>query len=258
MIFSKVGEKEVSRAIVKRFSEELLDVVECEVVIVGSGPSGLLAGYELARKKVKTLVIEKNNYLGGGFWGGGYFMNFATFRKPSEKILDELGIKYEKYNDNLFVTSAPYACSKLITKACEAGVKILSLTKVEDVILKKNKVCGVVINFSAIDFLPKPIACLDPIAIESEITIDATGHDAEVVEHLVRRGLVTTLGYGAMWIEKSEDALVEKTGEVFPGLIATGMAVSTVHGLPRMGPTFGAMLMSGRKAAEIAYEKLRK
>ena len=113
------------------------------------------------------------------------------------------------------------------------------------------------INWSPISALPREITCVDPVALESRLVIDATGHDAVVVKKLEERGLIKTVGFGAMWVEKSEDLVVEHTGEVFPGLIATGMAVSTTYGLPRMGPTFGSMLLSGRKGAETAYEILQ-
>jgi len=45
---------------------------------------------------------------------------------------------------------------------------------------------------------------------------------------------------------------VKGTREVVPGLIMGGMELSELDGANRMGPTFGAMVMSGVKAAEEA------
>ena len=44
---------------------------------------------------------------------------------------------------------------------------------------------------------------------------------------------------------------------VYPGLVAAGMSVTETHGLARMGPTFGSMLYSGKKAAEITDQKIK-
>jgi thiamine thiazole synthase len=133
------------------------------------------------------------------------------------------------------------------------------MTVFEDLILREgNRVAGVVINWTPVQALPRQITCVDPVALETKLVIDATGHDACVVTKLEERGLIKTVGYGAMWVEQSEDLVVEHTGEVHPGLVVTGMAVSTVYGVPRMGPTFGAMLLSGKKGAEIALKILKK
>ncbi len=113
-----------------------------------------------------------------------------------------------------------------------------------------------VVNWSAVQSLPRQITCVDPVALEAKVVIDATGHDACAVQKLAERGLLEVPGYGAMSVERSEEGVVKRTGQIHPGLIVTGMAVATAYGLPRMGPTFGAMLLSGRRAAEEAAQLL--
>ncbi len=255
-IFADVSEKEITRSIASMFFETIQEYSDSDVIILGAGPAGLSAGRNLAKNGVKTLIIEQNNYLGGGYWVGGYMMNPVTVRAPAQKIWDELGVPYRKVNDNLYATWGPDACSKLISSACDAGVRFLQLTKFDDLVLKNKKVCGVVINWMPVSALPRNITCVDPIAFESKIVIDATGHDSVAVKRLRERGLVEWKGMNPMWVEGGEDAVVNSTSEVFPGLIAAGMSVTETFGLPRMGPTFGSMLLSGNKAAEIALNKL--
>ena len=255
--FYPAGEKEVTYAIVSEFAAQFQEYVESDCIIVGAGPSGLVAGRDLARAGKKVLIVERNNYLGGGFWIGGYLMNKVTVRRPADRVLDELGVPYKEVSKNLLVADGPHACSKLIAAACDAGVKFANMTKFDDLVLREDgRVAGVVINWTPISALPREITCVDPVAIESKVVIDATGHDACLITKLEERGQIKTKGFGAMWVEKSEDLIVEHTGEVYPGLIVIGMAVSTMYGLPRMGPTFGAMLLSGEEGARIALEKL--
>jgi thiamine thiazole synthase len=145
----------------------------------------------------------------------------------------------------------------LISATCDAGVRFLQLTKFDDLVLKNKKVGGVVVNWMPVSALPRNITCVDPVAFESKIVIDATGHDSVAVKRLMQRGLVDWKGMNPMWVEGGEDGVVHQTGEVYPGLIAAGMSVTETYGLPRMGPTFGSMLLSGKKAAEVAISKLK-
>ena len=256
-IFSPVSEKDVTRAIVREFAVQFDEYVESDVVIVGAGPSGLVCGKILAQAGLKVLIVEKNNYLGGGFWIGGYLMNKVTVREPADRILDELNVPHKVVSEGLHVADGPHACSKLIAAACDAGVKFANMTTVDDVVMRQDKrVGGVVINWTPVNALPRSITCVDPVAIETKVVIDATGHDAVVARLLEKQGIIELAGTGAMWVESSEDAVVQHTGEVHQGLVVIGMAVSTVFGLPRMGPTFGGMLLSGERGAECVLALL--
>ncbi len=257
-IFADVSEAEIAMAIVEEFNNLIREYSRSDVIIVGGGPAGLTAAWKLALRGLKVLIVEQNNYLGGGMWMGGYLMNPVTFRYPANKILDELGIPYKEYRKGLYVAHGPLAASKLASKALEAGARALTLTVLEDLIVRNGRVEGVVVNSAPVQGMPRQITCLDPIGLEARVVIDATGHEAAAVRKLASRGLVKPSVLGPMWADVSEDLVVERTGEVFPGLVLAGISVAEYHGLPRMGPTFGAMLLSGEKAAEIACEIVAK
>ncbi len=253
-------EKEITRAIAREFYQQFDSLVESDVIIIGSGPSGLVCGKELASLGVKVLLIEQTNHLGGGFWSGGYLMNKTTVAAPAHEILEKIGVPCKKITKDMYIVDAPHACSKLIGSAFDAGIKVLNLTVLRDLIIRgeKNVLEGVVVNYAPIYEMPKGTAHVDPIGLEGKIVVDATGHDAIAVQLLAKRGLYKEVpGNGPMWVAKSEACIMEKTGEVYPNLFLVGLSVAAVFGTPRMGPAFGSMLLSGKKGADLIYKKLQ-
>ncbi len=246
-------EAPITRAILRAWAKEVDEVVESDVLICGSGPSGLVCGMDLARAGKRVLIVEQTAHLGGGFWMGGYIMNKLSVRAPAEKLLVEVGCPVEPAGDGIFLATAPQACAKLIAAAADAGCRFLQLTRAVDVIVRgRGRVEGLVLVIGPIDDLPHEQAHVDPVCFEARAVVDATGHDAHVVERLAARGFCERPpGNAQMWIERSEDLVMDGTGEAFPGLFVCGLAVAAVRGTPRMGPTFGSMLLSGRKCARL-------
>lgn len=254
-------ERDVTRHIAREFYKEFDQLIESDVIIVGAGPAGLVCAHDLAAKGFRTLLLEQGLALGGGFWSGGYLMNKATLCAPANEMLENLGVPCKPIKDceGMYIVDPPHATARLIAAAYEAGAKILNLTKVIDLILRQDGVLeGVVVNNTTVEMAGHDMIHVDPIGLESRAVVDATGHDAVVVELLHRRNLYEKVpGNGAMWVERSEALVVENTREVYPNCFLAGLAVAAVDGTPRMGPAFGAMLLSGRRAAELVQRKLK-
>ena len=252
-MIGKISDLEVSRLIMRDYFDLLENSLESDVIIVGGGPSGLVAAYTLAEQGKKVTIMEKRISPGGGIWGGGKGFNRVVLESGVADILSEIDIK-AKEEDGYLVVSSVLLASALIKKAIESGVTLLNLFAIEDVYFDENRaLAGVVVNDTAYKMINLHV---DPLTFRSRIVMDSTGHEAIVLNCLAKRGIVQIKGEDTMNAQMGEEGVVEGTREVYPGLIITGMACAQFFGTPRMGPIFGGMLLSGKKAAEIAVKKL--
>ncbi len=254
-------ERDVTRQIAREYYKEFDSLIESDVIIVGGGPSGLVCGRDLAAMGFRTLIIEQALALGGGFWSGGYLMNKATICAPAQDILEELGVPCKQVKDceGMYLVDPPHATGALIAAAYGAGAKVMNLTRVVDLVLRGDGALeGVVVNNTTAEMAGHDIIHVDPIALESKVVVDATGHDAVIVGLLHRRNRYASVpGNGAMWVSRSEQDVIDRTGEVYPNCFVVGLSVAAVYGTPRMGPAFGSMLLSGRYGAELIKKKLK-
>lgn len=269
--FAPIREAQVNRAMTSRYFKDMDHYAEADVVIVGAGSAGLSCAYELSKvaPDVKIAIIEQSVSPGGGAWLGGQLFSAMIVRKPANKILDELEIKYEDEGNYVVVKHAALFTSTLLSKVLQQpNVKLFNATAVEDLVVKEDStrgkhVAGVVTNWTLVALNHDTQSCMDPNVIEAKVVVSSCGHDgpmgATSVKRLTKLGMVPTHpGMGALDMNKAEDAIVNNTREVVPGVVLCGMELSEVDGSPRMGPTFGAMFVSGQKAAHVALAVLRK
>ena len=261
---ASVIETTISRAIVENFSSKLLDNLTVDVAIVGAGPSALVAAHYMAKKGVRVAIFERKLAPGGGTWGGGMLFNEVVVQDASLEILDEFGIGHKPipgapgYNTLDSVEMA----SGLIFGAVSAGAKIFNAVSVEDIVFRGEQVGGLVINWTPVERLGMHV---DPLTVISQCVLDGTGHPSEIMHLAVEKAqlkLATStggiLGEKPMWVDSGEASTVENTREYYPGLFACGMSANNVMGGYRMGPIFGGMMLSGRKAADLILAKLGK
>ena len=261
---SHVAENTISNAIVRSFAEKLRTNLAVEVAIVGGGPSALVAAKTLAESGIRTAIFERKLAPGGGTWGGAMLFNEVVVQSEALPILDEFGIRHTQLADapECHLVDSVEMAGGLIYGAVHAGAKIFNSVSVEDIVFRNEKVSGLVINWTCVERLGLHV---DPLTVISEVVLDGTGHPSEIIKLASDKAKIELatptgkiLGEKPMWVERGEEETVANTGEYYPGLFACGMSANNVMGGYRMGPIFGGMLMSGKKAAELIKNKLGK
>ncbi|WWC64289.1 thiazole biosynthesis enzyme [Kwoniella dejecticola CBS 10117] len=269
--FAPIKEWQVSRAMTKRYGDDLYRTAVSDVVIIGAGSAGLTCAYALAKERpdLKITICEAGVAPGGGAWLGGQLMSAMVVRKPAHEILAEVGVPFEDEGDYVVVRHAALFTSTILSKVLQfPNVKLYNATAVEDLITRADpssptgvRVAGVVSNWTLVTLAHGLQSCMDPQTITAPLVCSFAGHDgpfgAFSVKRLVATGMVEKLGnMRALNMNSAEDYIVNNTREVVPGLITGGMELSELDGANRMGATFGGMLGSGYKAAKEAIKFL--
>ncbi len=256
----QLDELRISRAISESYYNTLLNCLDLDVAIAGAGPSGMICGYYLAKARKKVAIFERKLSIGGGVWGGGMMFNEIVLQAKAKAIADELGISTQRYKKDYYLADALETASGLCLAALRAGARIFNLISVEDVMVRRNNVCGLVLNWSAVQIANLHV---DPLTIKAKFVVDATGHAAEIARIVEKKSGIRldtkngrAVGEKSMWADVAEDTIVKNSRQACPGLYVCGMAANAVFGGPRMGPIFGGMLLSGKKVALELTQKL--
>lgn len=175
-------------------SEEKFDAI-----VVGGGIAGTVAAYILAKEGLEVLLVERGNYCGSKNMTGGriyshslerIFPNFAEEAPIERKITREkISLMTEESNFTIDYTSPKlgvqgsdsYSVLRgvfdqwLAEKAEEAGVSIINGIRVDDLIIRDGKVCGVVAGEDE---------------LEANVTILADGVNSLLAQKLGFRGEV--------------------------------------------------------------------
>lgn len=249
--FAPIRESQVSRAMTRRYFEDLDKYAESDIVIVGAGSCGLSAAYVLGSKRpdLKIAIIEASVSPGGGAWLGGQLFSAMVMRKPADAFLREINVPYEDEGNYVVVKHAALFTSTIMSKVLQLpNVKLFNATCVEDLITRPAvgaaaddvRIAGVVTNWTLVSMHHDDQSCMDPNTINAPLVISTTGHDGPMgafcVKRLVSMGRIEKLGgMRGLDMNQAEDAIVKNTREIVPGLIVGGMELSEVDGANRMG-----------------------
>jgi len=152
-------------------------LIQTKVLVIGGGPAGIGAAIGAAKAGADTLLIENYGFFGGvASWGLGMCMNqMRPNGEPRGYVhelifekLQKLGTQAVLLSTHQFYVNVDYLKVAVLDSLEEVGCKYLVHTKAVDVIMKGNKLTGVV------------VATKSGLAeIYADVFIDCTG-DADI------------------------------------------------------------------------------
>lgn len=191
-----------------------------DAIIVGGGIAGTVTAYLLAKEGLGVLLIERGNYAGSKNMTGGRIYshslekimpNFAQEAPVERKITrekislmtEESNVTLDYYSDLLGVQgSDSYSVLRgvfdqwLQEKAEEAGVEIIAGIRVDDLVVREGKVCGVIAGEDV---------------LEADVTILADGVNSLLAQKLGFRGeiLPSQVAVGAKELIELPENVIE-------------------------------------------------
>ena len=150
---------------------------ECDVLIVGGGPAGLVAARVAAERGADVLLLEKNTYLGSPFsrtmWDSPYMRRVFKAIGTSSVRTPLLGYRAYDLNDEEYIdfpakgwgghhVDAVKFCQGLARLAAEEGARFEVSKKVTEFLWEGDTVVGA--RTSKEKFKSKVVLCADGLA----------------------------------------------------------------------------------------------
>jgi thiamine thiazole synthase len=121
-LFAPLRESAVALALSSHHAVVMAAYSVCDMVIIGSGLSGLAAAYELSKVAgLKVALFERSVAPGGSAWLGGPGLSATAVRKPAHALLDELGVAYADEDSFVVVPHAATLTATLLAAVLGSG-----------------------------------------------------------------------------------------------------------------------------------------
>ena len=157
-------------------SRDIPILEKVDVLVVGGGPAGIAAALAAQRKGLRTVLIERNNHL-GGLWTGGLILillsTHAIDQEGNQKqvvfgIGDEIaqrlrsmGLAIKDVNPIVDPEGAKYVFDLMMK---EAGVKVLYNCWASNIVKNRDRIDAVIIESKS-----------GRVAIQADVVVDASG-----------------------------------------------------------------------------------